>query len=210
MKRFLSATACMIVLCSFVAAAEEDGFVELFDGKSLDGWKIAENPNAFKVEDGILVVNGKRGHMFYDGKVGEANFKNFHLKVEVMTKPKANSGIYFHTKYQDSDWPRIGYEAQIANTHPDQKKTGSIYEVDNVNPAPVADNEWFTYEIIVNGKNIVTKVNGKELVNYTEPESFQRPKGWEGRRLSSGTFAIQAHDPGSTVLFRKIQVKPLP
>ena len=71
--------------------------------------------------------------------------------------------------------------------------------------APAKDNEWFTQEIIVNGKQIVIKVNGKTLVDYTEPEGVEG-----GRKLSSGTFAIQAHDPKSRVLFKNIQVKPLP
>ncbi len=210
MRRLLLLLAPVIAITfSCLAIAEDDGFIDLFDGKSLDGWKIAENPKAFTVKDGSIVVNGTRGHMFYDGKVKDANFKNFHLKAEVMTKPKANSGIYIHTKFQENGWPRVGYEAQVANTHGDSKKTGSIYNVETVNPAPVGDNEWFTYEIIVKGKNIVTKINGKELVNHTEPDSPNPPKGWEKRVLSSGTFAIQAHDPGSTVLYRKFQVKPL-
>ena len=86
-------------------AEDEKGWVSLFDGKSLDGWKIAENPKAFSVQDGQIVVNGERGHMFYDGKVANHNFKNFELKVELMTTPGSNSGIYIHTKYQETDWP---------------------------------------------------------------------------------------------------------
>ena len=80
--------------------APKSEFVSLFDGKTLDGWKINESPETFKVEDGNLVVNGNRGHAFYDGPVANHDFKNFHFKADVMTMPNSNSGIYFHTAFQ--------------------------------------------------------------------------------------------------------------
>ena len=77
----------------------EKGFVSLFDGKSLKGWKISkESPKSITVKDGNIVIDGPRAHLFYDGEVQDHNFKNFVLRAEVMTKPSANSGIYFHTK----------------------------------------------------------------------------------------------------------------
>src|SRR5687767_7826176 len=62
-----------------------DGWISLFNGKNFDGWKINENPESFKVEDGQIVVNGPRGHLFYVGPVQNANFKNFEFKAQVMT-----------------------------------------------------------------------------------------------------------------------------
>ena len=64
--------------------------------------------------------------------------------------------------------------------------------------------------IRVAGKHIVLSVNGKTTVDYTEPTPPNRKKGREGRVVSSGTFALQAHDPGSTCAFRNIRVKVLP
>ena len=113
-----------------------------------------------------MVVHGPRAHAFYVGEDGSASFKDFHFKAEVMTLPGANSGIYFHTKYQDSGWPQSGYEAQVNNTHADPKRTGGLYAVDDNYKAPVQDNEWFTYEIIVRGKRIVTKINGQVISDY--------------------------------------------
>ena len=69
---------------------------------------------------------------------------------------------------------------------------------------PAKDNEWFTYEIIVEGHKITTKVDGKVIVEYTEPENVDVT-----RKLPSGTFALQGHDPGSKVAFKNIMVKPL-
>eukprot|EP01043_Picozoa_sp_COSAG02_P108969 COSAG02_NODE_45019_length_361_cov_0.583969_1_plen_64_part_10 len=63
--------------------------------------------------------------------------------------PGANSGIYFHTKFLKSGWPNRGYEAQVNNTQSDKKKTGGLYNVKDNFKAPVKDNEWFDYDIIV-------------------------------------------------------------
>jgi hypothetical protein len=187
-----------------------EGWLSLFDGRSLDGWQAAENPGSFSVRDGMIVVSGPRAHLYYMGDVQKHDFKNFEFRADVMTTPGSNSGIYIHTRYQESDWPRQGYEVQVNHSHADPKKTGSLYDVQNVMQSPAEDKVWFTEQIVVRGKRIITKVNDKTLVDYTEPENPQRPEGWEGRRLSSGTFALQAHDPKSKVYFANIMVKPLP
>ncbi len=192
-------------------AEEESGWISLFNGKDLSGWKANENPETFKVADGKLVVRGPRSHLFYVGDVNGGEFKNFVWKCEVMTKPNSNSGMYFHTQWQDDGWPAKGYEVQVNNSHGDPKRTGGLYAVDDVmNDSPAKDNEWFTQEVTVKGKNVVIKVNGKVTADYTEPEHPERGEGFEGRLLKSGTFALQGHDPGSEVHFRSIEVKPLP
>ena len=184
----------------------QDGWVSLFNGKTLDGWKASENKDSCRVEDGAICVNGPRSHLFYVGDVNGGKFKNFELKCDVKTMPKANSGIYFHTDYQDEGWPAKGYEAQVNNTQGDPKKTGGLYAVQDVYEAPAKDNEWFDYHIIVRGKRIIIKINGETTADYTEEDDLDR----EGRRLSSGTFALQAHDPGSKVLYKNVRVKVLP
>jgi hypothetical protein len=126
-----------------------------------------------------------------------------------MTEPGSNSGIYFHTQYQEKSWPAKGYEVQVNNSHTDWRRTGSLYAIEDVRDSLVKDNVWFTESITVNGKRVIIKVNGKITVDYTEPENVQRPKGSEGRVISNGTFALQGHDPNSIVYFKNIMVKPL-
>lgn len=186
----------------------EEGFVELFDGTSLTGWKAGENDASWKAVDGAIICRGPRSHLFYMGTdpAKPAEFKNFHLKAEVLTKPKANSGIYFHTRYQQEGWPSQGHEAQVNNTSGDPVRTGSLYNVVKNLEAPAKDNEWFTEEVIVEGNRIVIKVNGKTIVDHVEDTAAVK----DGRKLSSGTFALQAHDPGSEVHFRNLRVKRLP
>jgi hypothetical protein len=131
--KFLTTTAFVLAVASNCLAADtpplEEGFVSLFDGKTLNGWKVGENADLFQVRDGMIVMEcpatiQSPAHLFYVGEVNRHDFKNFHLKVDVMTFPKANSGIYFHTKYQEAGWPDSGMECQVNNSHVDWRRTG--------------------------------------------------------------------------------------
>ena len=205
-----------------------EGFVELFNGENLDGWTTSkEAPESFSVADGKLIVKGGKSHLFYTGDVNGGNFKDFHLKARIMTMPGAHSVVYFHTAYQDEGWPDKGYECQVNSTHKDPKKTGSLYAIKNIivlaegqeppkggeheerEAAPSTDNEWFDYDIIVKGQQITIKVNGETTVDYTEPEGGPGVANSPERKLDSGTFAIQAHDPDSIIHYERIAVKPL-
>jgi hypothetical protein len=205
---------CAVSLCLFFCAAinhpSQDGWVSLFDGKSLDNWKVGKNAGTFTIENGMIVAHGPVAHLFYNGDVRQHNFKNFEFKADVMTTPGSNSGIYFHTVFQDSSWPKKGYEVQVNNSHTDWRRTGSLYAVQDVKDVFVKDNEWFTEYFKVEGKHVIVKLNDKTVVDYTEPDNVQRDAGSEGRVLSSGTFALQGHDPNSKVYFKNIMVKALP
>ncbi|WP_010588392.1 3-keto-disaccharide hydrolase [Schlesneria paludicola] len=210
MKQLLASIA-VVAICSLGWAADpanqkEEGFVQLFDGKSLNGWKINENPESWTVKDGEIIGKGKRSHLFYMGD--DKPFKNFELRVDVKTEANSNGGIYFHTKYQDEGWPKYGFEAQVNNSHGDYKRTGSLYDVVNVVETHVPDNQWYTETVIVKGNKIIVKINDKALFEYAEPKDL-KPGEQFTRKIDQGTFALQAHDPGSTVHFKNIRVKRL-
>ena len=211
MKKVLvySISAWLLLLTAGFSGQQKDEWISLFDGKTLDGWRASEHPNTFSVEDGKIVVHGPRAHLFYEGPVENHNFKNFEFKAQVMTTPGSNSGMYVHTRYQDEGWPSQGYEVQVNNSHTDWRRTGSLYGIDDVKEQVVPDNEWYTEHIIVDGKHVTVKINDKTVVDYTEPDDLERKKGDEGRRLSSGTVALQGHDPDSKVYYKDIMVKPL-
>lgn len=206
MKKIIkgAAVAVLLAFCFSFSGTQKDDWIRLFDGKTLKGWKASENPGTFKVEDGAIVVDGPRAHLFYVGPVKDHNFKNFEFKARVMTTPGSNSGMYFHTEYQENGWPSKGYEVQVNNSHTDWRRTGSLYAVDDVREAHAKDNEWFTQHIIVQGDRVIVKVDGKTVVDYTEPDAADQ------QRISSGTFALQGHDPESTVYYKDVMVKPLP
>ena len=178
-----------------------EGWISIFDGKTLNNWKVGEHPETFTVKDGAIVVFGERAHLFYEGPVGNHNFKNFEFKAQVMTTPGSNSGIFVHTEFQSEGWPSKGYEIQVNNTHTDWRKTGSVYALQDVKVAPAKDNEWFTEHIIVVGDKVTVKVNDKVINEYTEKDPA---------RIRTGTVALQGHDPKSKVYYKDIMVKILP
>jgi hypothetical protein len=207
MKRFLIIASLLGILGTTALAQTEDGFVSLFDGKTFNGWKPAtEHTNTWKIEDGALVARGERCHLFYIGD--EKPFRNFELKVDVMTETNSNGGIYFHTKYQETGWPTAGFECQVNVSHSDWKKTGSLYDVANLGNTPAKDKEWWTQYITVKDNKVTVRINNIIVLEYTEPPGAQAGKSFT-RKLDAGTFALQAHDPKSIVRFKNIRVKRL-
>jgi hypothetical protein len=211
MKTFLYSYVFVILLMSCQTQPSGE-WQTIFNGENLDGWKkAAENPESITVEDGTIKCSGERSHLFYDGK-----FKNFEFEAEIKTLEHSNSGIFIHTEYQADGWPAAGYEIQVNNSYrgsekyPERKKTASIYSVRNVYYPIVNDNEWFKMRVKVVENMIEVFVNDVKVNEYIQP---QKPWRWEGGEkilLGEGTFALQAHDPGSTVYYRNIRVKALP
>lgn len=202
---FTKITAC-VVFAAFASPAfseeTEEGFKSLFDGKSMDGWKVSENKESFKIEDGAIVAEGPRAHAFYVGEVGGAKFKNFELRLESMTRKNANGGVFFHTEYQERGWPAKGYEIQVNNTQGDWRKTGGIYAVVD-NKEPFEDDKWMSMVIRVENGVITSVVDGKEIAKH-------KPEGDKDKLLEDGgAIALQAHDPGSKVYYRNIRIKIL-
>src|SRR5687768_15406386 len=108
-----------------VNAQSGGGWMSLFDGRTLNGWRASENPSTFSVQNGEIVVHGPRAHLFYEGPVLNHNFRNFELRADVMTRPGANSGIFIRTDFQATGWPSKGYEVQVNNSQSDWRRTGS-------------------------------------------------------------------------------------
>lgn len=213
MKKVILCISILAFLMAFTGkgSLRQSEWISLFDGKSLDGWKVGDNASTFHADSGMIIVHGRTAHLFYDGAVQQHHFKNFEFKADVMTMPGANSGIYFHTQYQQSGWPAKGYEVQVNNSHTDWRRTGSLYGIQDVKEVYVKDKEWYTESIKVEGKRVVIALNGKVVVDYTEPANVvQERKGDSLRVISSGTFALQGHDPNSIVYFKNIMVKLLP
>jgi hypothetical protein len=193
MKKIIGLIALSVCFLSFSnhKKTNQDGWISLFDGKSLKDWKVGKNASTFSVDSGMIIVHGLTAHLFYDGNVKNHEFKNFEFKAQVMTTPGSNSGIYFHTVYQDSSWPKKGFEVQVNNSHTDWKRTGSLYDIQDIKEVYVKDYEWFTEYIKVEGKHVIVKINDKQVVDYTEPEGTQASTEHPGRVISSGTFALQ-------------------
>jgi hypothetical protein len=212
--------------------ANDEGWVQLFDSKDLDGWRIHPQPSGaitevitqekegkvvayegklkdgkvvplWRVEEGILIGSGPASHLF----TVKDDYDNFAYRVEAMINDHGNSGQYSRAQFGPG-FPK-GYEAQINSTHSDPIRTGSLYPSFKVSPEDkekiivreqlVKPDEWFTQEVIADGNHLVIKVNGKTTVDFVDPNST----------YLKGCFALQGHDPGTVVKFRKVEYKPL-
>lgn len=236
-SRCLSRPLVTVALCAAVALAAvsdpaaraaDDEWVQLFNGKDLTGWKMFDPPSGnfksvkqvkndagkvtafvgvgkkddkevtlWQVKDGMIVGGGPASHLFT-----EVEADNFHYRVEAKINDKGNSGQYFRTKF-GPNFP-AGYEAQINATHGDKIRTGSLYmptvkEVLVMDTAPHKPDEFFTQEVIADGNRIQIIVNGKQTVDYKDPK----------KTYTKGHFALQGHDPGSVMTFKKVEYKPI-
>jgi hypothetical protein len=231
--------AATMVAAAFaaIAPADEpkpgpDGWIPLFNGRDLTGWNIPNPPSGqfkgvkevkndagkvtafvgqtkdgkdvtlWQVKDGMIVGGGPASHIFSDTEATD-----FHYRVEAKINDKGNSGQYFRAEFGPG-FPK-GYEAQINATHTDRIRTGSLYpggtlgkyrdKITVMDTAPNKPNEFFTQEVIAQGNHIQIFVNGKKTVDFTDPDNT----------FKKGHFALQGHDPGSVMTFRKVEWKPI-
>jgi hypothetical protein len=186
-------------------AAQDNGFVSLFNGKDLRGWKThPSQPGNWRVWNDAIVGSGNATSHLYTER---GDYKDFHLRVEARINDGGNSGLMFRTPFGPT-WPANnprfpgGYEAQIDCTRP--PATGSLYAgadgaVVSLKESPVPPNQWFAEEVIAQGNHIIVKVNGKVTADFTD----------EKGRTASGHIALQQHDPQTVAQFRKIEIKEL-
>jgi len=197
----LAAVIVLALVPVAVAETDQEVWICMFDGKTFGAWKPNERPEVWTIEDGTIVAHGPRSHLYYMDR----QFKDFHFKADVLTTPESNSGIFFHTTFVAEGWPQeAGYECQVNNTHGDPVRTGSLYHTVGLFNAEAEDNKWFALDIIVRGKRIVVKIDGRKVIDYTEPEGKKGPV-----KLGKGYFALQAHDPKSLVRYKNLKVRAL-
>jgi len=190
MNRYL----CISFLAASAALAADSGWIRIFDGKTLDGWKANENPESWTVKDGAIVGDGEKSHLFYMKQECE----NCEFKAMVKLNHGGNSGMYFRTAWGPG-FPR-GYEAQVNNTHPDWRRTGSLYHFSDVKEQLVPDDTWWTQHIIANGNHIIIKVNDKTVVDYVD----------QNNTYKKGYLALQQHNKGSVVEYKDLMMRLLP
>ena len=220
MQRRIISSLCLAAVSVASLAGQTGDWQVLFNGKDLTGWRANNDPASFTVTDGVLRVqaSGKyRAHLFYVGSRQNdvEKFKSFTLEATVRAEPGSNSGIFVHTDMATRDTAKHlanGYEVQLNSSATEKRKTGSLYAVEDLDTSPVDETKWFTIGITVKDKRIMIAVDGRQLIDYTEPADVQRPPERAGRLISvaGGAIALQAHDPKSVWYFRDIRVRRLP
>ena len=193
----------LLLLFALPVSAEDEKWISLFDGKTLNGWeRVGNEKSVWIVDDGAMTGSGPASMLVNTS----GPYKNFRYRAEIKISDGGNSGMYFRTTREPgfSD----GYEAQIDSTHTDPIRTGSIYGMCHVYEQLVEPDAWFEYEVEVRDDvwrgremtRIKVTVNDSELYEYLDfDKTFQE-----------GHFAFQHHDPGSTVHIRKVEVMRLP
>ncbi|MEM7600067.1 MAG: DUF1080 domain-containing protein [Verrucomicrobiota bacterium] len=212
----------IILLLSSISVQAQEEWTELFDGKSLAGWKPSADEAAYTVSNGELRLQASNGkissHLFYVGDDAEPDlFKNFELEVVARAEGNSNSGIFFHSDMETSNKNghlKNGYEVQLNSTEKEKRKTGSLYAVVDVSESLVDDTKGVTVRIRVEGKRVQVWLNDQQTVDYTEPENVaeQREAKRQGRvlREAGGAIALQAHDENSIFFFKSVKIRRLP
>jgi hypothetical protein len=192
-----------------------EGFLPLFNGKDLRGWKRYDVKNdVWSVADKMIVCSGKPG----GGWLGtDRDYANFELRLEYRLKPGGNSGVYIRAPQKG--WiSRVGMEIQILDDyHPRYANlaayqyTGSIYHV--VAPSRRVSKkagQWNTLAIRAEGRKVVVVLNGTKIVDADLDHYRKDPqvaKEHPGLARTKGRIGLQSHN--DRVEFRNLRIKEL-
>ncbi len=169
---------------------KSEGWILLFDGKSLNGWE----PHAggdFKVENGAISCPGTTA-----GWIGTSQtFSNYVLKLEFRGAAKVNSGVFLRSEKEGQ--PHItGYELQIWDYQPAGYNTGSLVGSAKAPETKILADQWNRYEITAEGDRFVIALNGKPLLDARDSKHAAGVIG----------FQCQKDNP---IQFRSIKVRPI-
>ena len=196
MKRlhfFASLLLCaqLFTLGGLARAQNQDGYVDLIDGVSLNNWNIVGDAN-WIIGKGIVESNKPTGFL-----VSNKSYKNFIIKAEFWAESNTNSGIFIRCQDLNKIAAASAYEINIWDTRPEQAyATGAIVDVAKVNPVPKAGGRWNTMEIVANGPNFKVTLNGVVTVANAQDARF-----------AQGPIALQS--AGGIIKFKRLQIKEL-
>jgi len=186
---FLFAQAALLSSVSF--AQNQDGFVDMIDGVSLNGWNIIGNAS-WVIGNGIVEGNKPSGFL-----VSTKSYKNYIIRAEFWAESNTNSGIFIRCQDPNKVSASNAYEVNIWDTRPEQAyATGAIVDVAKVNPVPKAGGRWNVMEIVANGSHFKVTLNGVVTVADAQDSRF-----------AEGPIALQS--AGGVIKFKKVQIKPI-
>lgn len=168
----------------------QDGWLSLFDGKTLFGWSAVTKAD-WKVENGeIRVSQGERGLLRTTSQ-----FDDFEMTIEFKAAEQTNSGIFLRTSPEPKNVLRDCYELNIADPRGHDFPTGSVVERAKCN-LDVTPNQWHHFRILADGAKIKVWLDDEKACEFIDPDPIGR--GYIGLQLNSGAVA-----------FRNISIKPI-
>jgi len=197
---FFIATLICLAISSPLHAKDADGWVSLFDGKTLDGWIQKNGTATYRVVDGTIVgktAEGSPNSFLCSVK----EYADFELEFEVRVHDQLNSGVQIRsaTKVPDSDNEKFGRvngpQVEIEASGPDGAEAGYIYgeatgrgwltpEDKLIAHKHFRDGEWNKYRVIVKGPRFQTWINGKQVSDLIDEEILKtHPKGFIGLQV---------------------------
>jgi len=182
------------------AAEREAGFLSLFNGKDLSGWKVVGD-ECWSVEEGKIVCAGQGGGWLRSVYA----YENFVFRLEYKISPGGNSGVFFRAP-SESEPLRGGMEVQILDCYgqePNAHNAGAIYDAiaPRVNAARPAE-EWNQMEVACLGRQVRVVLNGQVVIEANlDNETKLRD------RAASGYVGLQNH--GNRVEFRNLRLAEL-
>ena len=166
-----------------------DGWILLFDGETLFGWRPASKVD-WKAADGVISADkGEQGLLRTTSQWG-----NYVLKADFRVAPGGNSGVFLRTPPVVTDVRRRAYEVNIAGAD-NPFPTGSLVERRRAESVPDGDG-WRSFEITADGGRFLVKLDGKQILDYTDPKPLGR--GYIGLQFRKGLIE-----------FRNVKLKPL-
>ena len=199
MTRWSAAAAAALVAALAFASSHpastqsNDGWITLFDGKSMDHFSPIGDAN-WRIEDGVLVAD-KASKISY--LVSKQDYTDFQIRAEFWVSDDANSGIFIRCTNPNEVGSKNAYEVNIFDTRPDPSYgTGAIVDVAKVTSPIKAGGKWNTYEITAKGSTFDVTLNGVKTV-----------VGGSDAKFPKGRIALQYGQ--GVVKFRKVEIKPM-
>ncbi len=203
----------------------EDGFVQLFDGKTFTNWRSRNNPKpptkGWKIKDGVLTVLAKNAGGGGGDIITEKMYSDFILKLEFKLTPKANSGIKYFFDPKKFGGTTLEYQV-LDPGHPDAKHgrdgnrtVASLYDMMPANAEKLLKpvGEWNKVMLVVKGMHVEHWLNGQKVLEFDrdsdkfktafEKSKYNNHTGWGSQ--TKGHILLQDHT--DCVSYRNIMIR---
>ncbi len=175
----------------------KQGWISLFDGKSLFGWDVPTISNWHVEEDAIVVDSGEKSLL-----LTPFDLDDYELRCDFHLSPGGNSGLFLRTALNAANPATDTYELNICDSHPTHK-TGSLVARHIAENVPAVEGAWHNFRVICEGPRIQVWLDDKQIVDFTDASDAVRLTGRLGLQMNQGRAAYR------NVCIRPLKFRPL-